>query len=67
VLDIKVRFHGWVENGLLKRIEEMHDARYIEVYERFVFHIVPTAEVRGRRMPRLFWRIYTGSPSSQAG
>jgi hypothetical protein len=47
VLDIKVRFHGWVENGLLKRIEEIHDARFIEAYERFVFHMMQAAQARG--------------------
>ena len=47
VLDIKVRFHGWVENGLLKRVEEIHDARYIEAYERFVFHMMQAAGMQG--------------------
>ncbi len=46
VLDIKLRFHAWVEDGLLTRIEEIHDARYIEAYERFVFHIQNTAQGR---------------------
>ena len=47
MLDIKVRFHGWVENGLLKRIEEIHDARFIEAYERFVFHMMQAAQAQG--------------------
>lgn len=47
ILDIKVRFRGWVEGGLLKRIEEIHDARYIEAYERFVFHMMQAMEERG--------------------
>lgn len=39
VLDIHLRFRGWVTNGLLTRIEETLDARYIEAFERFVFHM----------------------------
>jgi ketosteroid isomerase-like protein len=39
VLDIRVRFRCWVEEGLLVRIEETHDARYVEAFERFVFHM----------------------------
>jgi hypothetical protein len=31
----------------LKRIEEIHDARFIEAYERFVFHMMQAAGVRG--------------------
>ena len=46
ILDIKLRFRAWVENGLLTRIEEIHDARYIEAYERFVFHVQNTAQGR---------------------
>ena len=37
VLDVTLRFRGWVENGVLTRMEEIHDARYIEAFERFVF------------------------------
>jgi ketosteroid isomerase-like protein len=48
ILDIKLRFRGWVEDGLLTRIEEIHDARYIEAYERFVFHLQNTALGMGR-------------------
>jgi ketosteroid isomerase-like protein len=47
VLDVRVRFHGWVENGVLTRLEEIHDARYIEAYERFVFHMMQAAQRLG--------------------
>lgn len=47
ILDIKLRFRGWVRDGLLVRIEEMHDARYIEAFERFVFFMQQAAEGGG--------------------
>ncbi len=47
-LDIKVRFHGWVENGLIKRLEEYHDAAYVEAFERFVRYLeAAAAEISG--------------------
>lgn len=36
VLDKKVRFKGWEKNGLLTRIEEIQDAKYVEAFQRFV-------------------------------
>jgi ketosteroid isomerase-like protein len=39
ILDIKLRFRGWIANGVITRLEEIHDARFIEAYERFVFHM----------------------------
>jgi ketosteroid isomerase-like protein len=39
ILDVRVRFRGWLRNGKFVRIEEIHDARYVEAFERFVFHI----------------------------
>ncbi len=47
ILDIKVRFRGWfTPAGLLSRIEEIHDARYIEAFERFVFFIETASQSR---------------------
>lgn len=45
-LDIKLRFHGWVKDGLLVRLEEYHDAVYIEAFERFVKHLQAAAEAK---------------------
>jgi ketosteroid isomerase-like protein len=42
-LDIKVGFRGRVKDGLLTRIDEQHDAAYIEAFERFVRYIEQTA------------------------
>jgi len=42
-LEVKVRFLGWVRNGLLTRIEEYHDAAYVESFERFVRHLQDAA------------------------
>jgi ketosteroid isomerase-like protein len=39
ILDVKVRFRAWIKGGLITRMEEIHDARFIEAYERFVFHM----------------------------
>lgn len=44
ILDVKVRFNGWVRDGLLMHVEEIHDARYVEAYERFVFHMMQAAQ-----------------------
>ena len=43
VLDVTLRFRGWVENGVLTRMEEIHDARYIEAFERFVLFMESAA------------------------
>lgn len=42
-LDIHLRFRVWVRDGLITRIEETLDARYIEAFERFVFHMTNAA------------------------
>jgi ketosteroid isomerase-like protein len=47
ILDIKLRFRAWIANGLITRLEEIHDARFIEAYERFVFHMQNAAEGSG--------------------
>jgi ketosteroid isomerase-like protein len=41
----RVRLRYWVENGLIVRVEEHRDARYIEAFQRFVQHI--EKEARG--------------------
>jgi ketosteroid isomerase-like protein len=35
-LDIRIRFRLWVRDGLITRLEEYHDAPYVEAFERFV-------------------------------
>jgi ketosteroid isomerase-like protein len=35
-LDIRIRFRLWVRDGLIARLEEYHDAPYVEAFERFV-------------------------------
>jgi ketosteroid isomerase-like protein len=47
ILDFKLRFRAWIENGLITRMEEILDAPFIEAYERFVFHMQSAAESRG--------------------
>ncbi len=47
VLDVKVRFMGWLKDGLLVRIDEIHDAKFVEAFERFVFHMQAAADERG--------------------
>ncbi len=40
ILDIKVRFRAWFDaEKKITRLEEIHDARYIEAFERFVYFI----------------------------
>ncbi|MFZ4808614.1 MAG: hypothetical protein ACOYLQ_15265 [Hyphomicrobiaceae bacterium] len=44
ILDVKVRFRGWATNrGTFERLEEIHDARYVEAFERFAFFLQNTA------------------------
>lgn len=44
ILDIKVRFRGWFNHDkIITRLEEIHDARYIEAFERFVYFIESAA------------------------
>lgn len=35
-LDVKIRFRFWVKDGLITRMEENHDAPYVEAFQRFV-------------------------------
>jgi ketosteroid isomerase-like protein len=35
----RMRLRYWVENGLIVRVEERRDARYVEAFQRFVRHI----------------------------
>jgi hypothetical protein len=40
ILDVKVRFRAWFDTDrMITRLEEIHDARYVEAFERFVFFI----------------------------
>lgn len=46
ILDIKVRFRAWFNHDkIITRLEEIHDARYIEAFERFVFFIESAARI----------------------
>ena len=49
ILDFKLRFRAWIDNGLITRMEEILDAPFIEAYERFVFHMQSAAEGRDPR------------------
>jgi ketosteroid isomerase-like protein len=42
-LTIRLRFRGWVRDGLVLRLEEHHDAAYIEAFQRFVTHLQAAA------------------------
>lgn len=35
-LDVRIRFRFWVRDNLITRLEEYHDAPYVESFERFV-------------------------------
>jgi ketosteroid isomerase-like protein len=39
VLRVRVRFRVWFRDGLICRMDEHHDAAYVEAFQRFVFHI----------------------------
>jgi ketosteroid isomerase-like protein len=39
VLRVRVRFRVWFRDGLIWRMDEHHDAAYVEAFQRFVFHI----------------------------
>lgn len=43
-LEIKIRFRGWVKDGLITRLEEYHDAAYVEAFHRFVTHLQAAAQ-----------------------
>lgn len=36
---LRFRMRGWVENGVLARVEELHDAAYVEAFARMVQHL----------------------------
>jgi ketosteroid isomerase-like protein len=38
-IQLRFRLHGWVENGLLMRVEELHDTAYVEAFEQLVHHL----------------------------
>ncbi len=35
----RIRFRVWFRDGLISRMDEHHDAAYVEAFQRFVFHI----------------------------
>jgi ketosteroid isomerase-like protein len=47
VLDTKLHFRAWFKNGLITRMEESLDARYVEAFERFVFYLQQHLEGKG--------------------
>ncbi len=46
-LDIRLRFQAWLQDGLLVRVHELHDAADIEAFEQFVFHLQTAAHAAG--------------------
>jgi ketosteroid isomerase-like protein len=43
ILDIRFSFRAWIEDGMLVRVSELHDAAYIHAFEKFVFHLQTAA------------------------
>jgi ketosteroid isomerase-like protein len=39
VLRVRVRFRVWFRDGMIHRMDEHHDAAYVEAFQRFVFHM----------------------------
>ena len=39
VLAVRVRFRVWFRDSLIYRMDEHHDAAYVEAFQRFVFHM----------------------------
>ena len=39
VLSVRIRFRVWFRSGLIYRMDEHHDAAYVEAFQRFVFHM----------------------------
>jgi ketosteroid isomerase-like protein len=44
VLAVRVRFRVWFRAGLIFRMDEHHDAAYVEAFQRFVFHMQNAAQ-----------------------
>lgn len=42
-LDIFPHFHAYVRDGLIYRLDEFHDAAYVEAFQRFVSYLEATA------------------------
>jgi hypothetical protein len=38
-LEIKIRFTAYFRGDLMERVEEVHDASYIEAFQRFVTYL----------------------------
>ncbi|HWV81464.1 MAG TPA: nuclear transport factor 2 family protein [Hyphomicrobiaceae bacterium] len=36
---LRIRFRAWFRDGLIARMNEHHDAAYVEAFQRFVFHL----------------------------
>ena len=43
-LRIRVRYRVWFKDGLIARMDEHHDAAYVEAFQRFVFHLQNAAQ-----------------------
>ncbi len=43
-LRVRVRFRVWFRDGLIARMDEHHDAAYVEAFQRFVFHLQNAAQ-----------------------
>lgn len=43
-LDIFPHFHAYVRNGIIYRVDELHDAAYIEAFQRFVTYLEAAAK-----------------------
>jgi ketosteroid isomerase-like protein len=50
-LDVRIRFRFWVKDGLITRLEEFHDAPYVEAFERFVRYLEETAKKMAAGLP----------------
>lgn len=44
VLSVRIRFRVWFRSGLIYRMDEHHDAAYVEAFQRFVFHMQNAAK-----------------------
>ena len=43
-LHVRIRFRVWFRDGLISRMDEHHDAAYVEAFQRFVFHLQNAAQ-----------------------
>ena len=40
LLAVRLRFRAWIDDGLIVRMEEQHDAAYVKAFERFVQYLM---------------------------